>query len=194
MFNMMSMILSVMIDWAIIVLIILCFWALYQIYKEEVKFIPLKDDVIIPTKDKENAGYDIYANFEEENLVIKPHETVLVPTKLSTIFPSDYVMLLRERGSTGSKGMALRAGVVDSNYRGEIFVGITNTNNIPIVITKEKDKEILSEDYIVYPYEKAIAQAIFVRLFDIKTTVGTKEDLEQNKTSRGTGALGSSGK
>lgn len=167
---------------------------IFEMYMTRIKFIALKKDTIIPTKERGNAGYDIYANFEEENFVIQPHETKLVPTGLSTIFLPRYVMLLRERGSTGSRGMALRAGVVDSNYRGEIFVGITNTNDKPLVITKEKDTSALEDDYIVYPYSKAIAQAVFVELAHLTPTKGKIEDLEKHKTSRGKGALGSSGK
>lgn len=168
--------------------------AVIELVMHRIKFIGLKKDTIIPTKEIGNAGYDIYANFDEENFVIQPHETRLVPTGLSTIFIPRYVMLLRERGSTGSRGMALRAGVIDSNYRGEIFVGITNTNDKPLVITKEKDTSALEDDYIVYPYTKAIAQAVFVELAHIATVKGKIEDLDKHKTSRGKGKLGSSGK
>lgn len=185
-------------DHAIIIFSILVILKIVEIVIEvslnKIKFIGLKDDTIIPTKDRGNAGYDIYANFDEENFVIQPHETRLVPTALSTIFLPRYVMLLRERGSTGSRGMALRAGVVDSNYRGEIFVGITNTNDKPLVITKEKDTSALEDDYIVYPYTKAIAQAIFVELSHLTPVKGKAKDLEKHKTNRGKGALGSSGK
>lgn len=162
--------------------------------KRKVKFIRLNNKTIIPSKRKGDAGYDIYANFEEENFIIQPHETKLVPTGLSTIFSNKYVLLLRERGSTGSRGMALRCGVIDSNYRGEIFVGITNTNDKPLIITKEKDISALEDDYIVYPYSKAIAQGIFLPLGGIIPTVGLVEDLDKNKTERNKGSLGSSNK
>ena len=165
-----------------------------NITTKEIKFIKLKEDVKIPTKDYENAGYDIYANFDEENFVIEPHTTKLVPTKLSTIFSPRFVMILKERGSTGSRGIALRCGVVDSSYRGEIFVCLTNTNDKPLVITKEQDTSALEEDYIVYPYKKAIAQAVMLEIPNLRVKEGSIEDLEKNQTKRGSGKLGSSGK
>ena len=40
------------------------------------------DTVKIPTKREEDAGWDIYANFEEDMWVIQPHTTVMIPTNL----------------------------------------------------------------------------------------------------------------
>ena len=41
---------------------------------------------------------------------IEPHETVLVPTGIASAFSSDYVAIIKERGSTGSKGIGQRCG------------------------------------------------------------------------------------
>ena len=90
-------------------------------------------EVILPNKETENAGYDVYAFFEEEELKIEAHQTKLIPTGLFSCVSEDYVLLARERGSTGSIGMKCGAGVIDSGYRGEIFIAITNENNIPLI-------------------------------------------------------------
>jgi dUTP pyrophosphatase len=73
----------------------------------------------------------------------------------------NYAIVLKERGSTGTKGIAQRCGVIDSGYRGEWFVPITNTTNNTICITK--DEKLMSvRNGINYPYSKAICQAVIL--------------------------------
>lgn len=79
-------------------------------YKNSVYFAKIKDEAIIPSKIEENGGYDIYACFEEDYIEIPPHEIVMIPTGITTAFSNEYVFVLKERGSTGTKGMAVRSG------------------------------------------------------------------------------------
>lgn len=100
--------------------------------KDVIKFAKVKDSAIIPSKELENAGYDIYAcwdGVEKKDKIIKPHETKLIPTGIACALPVQYYFQVEERGSTGSKGIKKSAGVVDAGYRGEIFVAITNSTN-----------------------------------------------------------------
>lgn len=161
----------------------------------QVQISKLRPEAKIPNKRDEDAGFDLYPCFDEDYIIILPHKTKLIPTGLATAFSSDYVMLLRERGSTGAKGMALRSGVVDSGYRGEIFVGITNTNDFPIVVLKNmEDKSWEKHHYIIYPYEKAIAQAIFIEPPKVQFEEIDYDDLMKIESERGIGKLGSSKK
>lgn len=84
---------------------------------DELYFAKVKPGAIIPSKRDEDAAMDVYACFDEDYLVIPPHTTVLIPTGIATAFSSKWVALLRERGSNGSKGIAQRAGVIDSKGR-----------------------------------------------------------------------------
>ena len=168
-----------------------------MIYDDELYFAKVKPDAIIPSKRDEDAAYDIYACFDEDYLVIPPHKTVLIPTGIATVFSSKWVALLRERGSNGSKGLAQRAGVIDSGYRGEWFVPLTNTNRVPIVIVKKGvELPLIYENShaILYPYEKGIAQLLMVEVPKLRTKEISYEELKQFTSERGTGALGSSGK
>lgn len=164
------------------------------IQNNELYFAKVKENAIVPTKTDGNAGYDVYACFDEEYIIIQPNETKLIPTGIAMAFSEDWVAVVQERGSTGSKGMGKRCGVIDSSYRGEIFIGLTNHNDKPLVITKEENTDVLTDDYIVYPYNKAIAQIIMLPVpkFDIKEI--SYEELLKFKTERMDGALGSSGK
>lgn len=162
-----------------------------------VLFAQLRDSAIIPSKRDDDAGYDIYACFDEDYMVIYPHETKMIPTGLISAFDKKYVGILKERGSTGSKGIAQRCGVIDSSYRGEWFVALTNTTNHNIFI-KKKDKEItnipVTDEDIIYPYEKAICQCIFVEIPHLLVEKSAKEDILALESERGTGKIGSSGK
>ncbi|WP_186786221.1 dUTP diphosphatase [Paenibacillus agilis] len=161
--------------------------------KPTILFAKVTEDAIIPSKAEENAGYDIYANFEQEFLTFAPHETKLVPTGIASSVTKDYALIGKERGLTGSKGMALRAGVVDSGYRGEIFIGLTNENDKTLVIAKNPDL-FDAEKNIIYPYTKAIAQLLLVPVIDAKVKEIALEALRAIPSVRGQGKIGSSGK
>ena len=186
-----------------------------------VKFARLHPNAIIPSKRDEDMGFDIYACFDEDYMIINPHETKLIPTGIASACDSDYGFLLRERGSTGSKGIALRAGVIDSGYRNEWFVGLTNTTNKLLIISKVDVQDIIDNEIqkincendnikkyiderlsideristaLIYPYSKAIAQALVVPVPKTKVTEISYKELKAIKSERGMGALGSSNK
>lgn len=159
----------------------------------KIYFSKENSSVIIPSKRAEDGAFDIYANFEEEFLIIEPHETKLIPTGLRSAFSSDYVALLRERGSTGTKGIGQRAGVIDSGYRGLWFVPITNHNCVPLVISKHEDC-FIKMPHILYPYSKAIAQCVMVEVPNLTIKEISPEAIMKFESKRGTGCLGASGK
>ena len=171
----------------------------------EVKFAKVHPNAIIPSKRDEDMGFDIYACFDKDYMIIKPHETKLIPTGIASSCSPEYGFLLRERGSTGSKGIALRAGVIDSGYRNEWFVGLTNTTDKMLFISKLSYEEILDKlhpfttpneapEYLVYSYSKAIAQALVVPVPKTKIEEIPYDELKAIESERGMGALGSTNK
>lgn len=109
---------------------------------DTIKFAKVKDNAIIPSKTLENAGYDVYGVFgdnSDKNRIVKPHQTKLIPTGIACALPTKYYFQVEERGSTGSKGIKKSAGVIDSGYRGEIFIAITNTTNRYLVFGNEEE-------------------------------------------------------
>ena len=165
-----------------------------------VKFAKVRPTAKIPTKRVEDAGYDIYADFEEPFILINPHETVMIPTGIASACDTDYCFVLKERGSTGTKGIAQRCGIIDSGYRDEWFVPITNTTDDYIMIAKSDDVNtdvfgsIPMKKIIRYPYEKAICQALIIPVPTVDVEEYTYEELLAIPSRRGMGALGSSGK
>lgn len=78
-----------------------------------------------------SAGLDLRANISEP-IVIKPLERKLIPTGLHISLPKGYEMQIRPRS-----GMAIKHGItcintpgtIDSDYRGDIGVGLINLSN-----------------------------------------------------------------
>lgn len=167
-----------------------------KVKDDELIFAKVKEGAVIPSKRDEDGAYDLYACFEEDYIVIQPHETKLIPTGIATAFTSKWVAIIKERGSNGSKGIAQRCGVIDSGFRGEWWVPLTNTTNDTVVISKLPKEELplMLRNGIVYPYTKGIGQIIMVEVPKLKTKEISYEDLLKIESERGTGCLGSSGK
>ena len=148
----------------------------------------VKDGARIPSKRREDAGYDLYPCFEEDWLEIGPMETRMVPMGIASAFDPGYVMILKERGSTGTKGIAQRSGVIDSGYRGEYLCPVTNLNEKPLRIIKEQAKKALdpkeAESFLLYPYEKALCQAILLPVPEPEVQELRFEDLQEDLVCR----------
>jgi dUTP pyrophosphatase len=167
-----------------------------EVNEKEILWAGLEEDVIIPTKEDENADYDIYAYFEGGYLIIQPHETRMIPTGLYVALNKKWKLVLEERGSTGTKGIGQRCGEVDSGFRGEIFVPITNHNNKPLIIIKSyvEQPSYLKELAVIYPYEKAICQAGVVEVPVLESKIISVEELKLIPSKRKESCLGDSGK
>lgn len=172
------------------------------IMKPEVFIAKLRDDAIIPTKRDEDAGFDIYANVEGRaisgkvihQLHVPANQTTLVPTGIAVALPkTHYLNAKHERGSTGKISMSVLAGVVDSGYRGEIFIALTPLHK-DVLITSEVKETIDTDELILYPYSKAIAQFTIDLVPQTKLTEITYDELLEFDSERGTTKLGQSGK
>lgn len=166
---------------------------------EKIYFAKVKEEAVIPSKREEDGCYDVYACFDEEYISIMPNDIKMIPTGIASAFTSNYRMGVRERGSTGTKGMSVRAGQIDSGYRGEWFIPINNTSNKIIIIAKDiekiKDELGLSEEHAtIYPYTKAIAQVALEKVPTANVEEISFNELQQIKSERGDGKLGSSNK
>ena len=85
--------------------------------------------------------------------------------------------------------------VIDSGYRNEWFVPITNTTDKTLYIAKNtSDINVNNKDSFAYPYGKAIAQAIIIPVPQVDIEEYTYDELKAIPSQRGNGALGSSGK
>lgn len=144
----------------------------------KVKVKRLYEDSILPTKgSKYAAGYDLYAHLDAEEITIQPHETVKVGTGIAVKPPRrTFGAVFARSGLATKQGLrpANCVGVCDYDYRGEYIVALHNDSNTSQTI-KNGDR---------------IAQLIFIPYKSRKL----KEVKELDKTERGAGGFGSSGK
>lgn len=91
-----------------------------------VKFKKLTDDAVTPTYGSDGAAaFDLYAN-EDVN---DRYNRAMIHTGIALEIPRGYVGLVFPRsGLATKKGLRLQnsVGVIDSDYRGEIMVGLHN--------------------------------------------------------------------
>jgi dUTP pyrophosphatase len=84
----------------------------------------------------EDLGYDI---FSLESVLLEPHKTIRVRTGISVEARHPETgtplgLLVRDRSSMASKGIATTAGVIDAGYRGEVQIVMTNLGDSAIQI------------------------------------------------------------
>ena len=131
----------------------------------------------IPTyATKGSAGLDLRAAVED-NIHIRPNETLLIPTGLSVfIEDKNYAATLLPRSGLGHKnGIVLGnlVGLIDSDYQGELMISCWNRGK---------------ESYFIEPMER-IAQMVFIRVEHPEFEI--VEEFEN--TERGDKGFGSSG-
>ena len=123
------------------------------------------------------AAMDLHACVDQA-VVIPAGQTRVIPTGLAIALPSaDYVALVFARSGLGIKhGIAPAncVGVIDSDYRGEIMVGLHNSGD---------------GDYTVQPADR-IAQLMITPVVQAQVTMVDELD----DTQRGAGGFGSTGK
>jgi dUTP pyrophosphatase len=96
------------------------------------------------------AGYDI---FSCSDYVIYPHTRVLLKTGISVELPEGYYgRVAPKSGLALNHGIDVMAGVIDSDYRGEISVILYNTDKDNLYVVKSGDKiaQLIIEKY--YPF------------------------------------------
>ena len=124
-----------------------------------------------------SAGYDLFACLEEA-LVIPAGETRMVPTGIAIdVGSSELAAFIFARSGIAVKHGVAPAncvGVVDSDYRGEVMVGLHNHS---------------SKDYTIQPEER-VAQLVLMPV----ALPQVQECEELSDTGRGAGGFGSTGK
>jgi dUTP pyrophosphatase len=74
------------------------------------------------------AGLDLYCDLDAP-LILQAGETTLVSTGVAVEIPSGHFGLVKDRSSLAVKGLRTSAGVIDSDYRGEVKVVLTNASS-----------------------------------------------------------------
>lgn len=109
----------------------------------EIDFQPSADTVLkvqllstngtIPTRGStEAAGLDLYS---AHTTIIQPHKRALIPTDIAIECPiGTYLRIAPRSGLAVKKGIDVLAGVIDSDYRGNVQVALINHSDHPVKI------------------------------------------------------------
>jgi dUTP pyrophosphatase len=134
--------------------------------------IKLINDGKVPTRGSEfAAGYDCYAN---KDFIIPKGTRALIPLGIIVAIPKGYYGRLAPRsGLSVKKNIDVGAGVIDEDFRAELFALLINNGN---------------EDFIINRYDRII-QLILEKITTPDIII--VEELEE--TIRGTNGFGSTG-
>ena len=124
-----------------------------------------------------SAGLDLCACIDAP-LTLEGGETALIPTGVAIALPSaEYGAFVFPRSGIAIKhgiGLLNSVGVIDSDYRGEVMVGVINQISTP---------------YTIQPGER-VAQMVIMPV----SMMPTQEVCDLDETERGAGGFGSTGK
>lgn len=144
---------------------------------EYLKIKKVRENAKIPTRGtKGSAGLDLYACIDEP-ITLNKGDTYVIPTGIAIGLadPSLCAFVHSRSGLAIKHGIGLlnSVGVIDSDYRGEICVGVIKQTEEP---------------YTIQPFER-IAQMV-IKKVEMPTPV---EVAELDETDRGAGGFGSTG-
>lgn len=146
----------------------------------EIKIRSIEHDGLTPDLPRRasngSAGVDLQALISEP-LTIEPGKLYRIPTGIAMELPQGYVGLVYARSGLGVKhGIALSngVGVIDSDYRGEIMVGLCNLSDT---------------SYTISPMDR-IAQLVIAPVPPVEYVWADA----LSDTERGAGGFGSSGR
>ncbi len=141
------------------------------------KIKKLKENAVVPTRATDGAaGYDLSACIEKD-VVLHPGCTALIPTGIGIQLCGNNcaAFIFARSGLAVKHGIALAngVGVVDSDYRGEICVGLQNRSK---------------ESFTVKPGMRIAQMVIMPVVLPL-----VEESTELEDTQRGKGGFGSTG-
>lgn len=106
----------------------------------------------------EDLGYDVFAL---ESVTLAPRATVRVRTGIAVEARHPRTgeplgLLVRDRSSVASRGIATTAGVIDAGYRGEILILMTNLGSGPQQLAAgDKIAQMIPVPVLTGPVEEA---------------------------------------
>ena len=145
---------------------------------KSLKIKKVRENAKLPTRGTVgSAGMDLYACIDEP-ITLNGGDKVVIPTGIAIGLDNpEYAAFVYARSGLAIKhgiGLLNSVGVIDSDYRGEICVGVINQ---------------LKEPYTIQPFER-IAQMV-IQPVALPELV---EVDELDNTDRGAGGFGSTGK
>ena len=156
----------------------------YEKPKMKIRAQKLHENAKLPVRaHPTDAGMDLFFcpaprdDIPKQIESVLPHGSSLFPTGLKIEVPEGYMLEIKNKSGISSKrGLIVGACVVDRGYTGEIFVNLHNPS--------DRTQTLHAGD--------KIAQAVFVKI-ETSVKLVESDNIYDDETSRGDGALGSTG-
>ncbi len=145
---------------------------------EQLKIKKVRENAKLPTRATPgSAGLDLYACIDEP-ITLNKGDKAVIPTGIALgLDDPHYAAFIHSRSGLAVKhgiGLLNSVGVIDSDYRGEVCVGVIKHTEEP---------------YTIQPFER-IAQMV-IKPVELPEII---EVQELDETDRGVGGFGSTGK
>ena len=142
------------------------------------KIKKIRENAKLPTRATVgSAGFDLYACIEEP-ITLNKGDKAVIPTGIAIgLDDPHYAAFIHSRSGLAIKhgiGLLNSVGVIDSDYRGEVCVGVIKQTE---------------ESYTIQPFER-IAQMV-IKPVELPEIIEVEE---LDETDRGAGGFGSTGK
>lgn len=139
-------------------------------------------DAYFPTRKTDGSiGYDLKAS---QYVSIPGGETMLVPTGISLKMPSGYYANIRQKSRHFLKNIHVYPGLIDSDYRGEIYVAIRNlAERGHCMATRRRP----GSESVTFSRGDEIAQLEFVKAPDVSIISGKVDPAETVRGDTGFG-------
>jgi dUTP pyrophosphatase len=153
-----------------------------QTEEEKFQVVRLHDAAKIPTRATSgSAGYDLYAS--EENIILAGNRGI-IKTGLKVEIPRGYCGQVWPRSGFSIKnGIESGAGIIDSDYRGELMVVLYNHSSLNFKVEKHMRMAQLLLVKIALPLVSDVTKD----LNELNISVN------EEKNERGSGGFGSTG-
>ena len=146
--------------------------AFFMEQKMELKIKEMRPKAQMPSRGTDGAaGFDLYC---AEQMNLYPGLVAKVPTGIALEIPTGCAGLICTRSSTALKNLTVFLTVVDSDYRGEVFITVRNDGEETWALNKGD----------------RIAQMLIIPLADVFPV----RAIELSETERGSGGYGSTGR
>lgn len=149
-----------------------------------IKVKKVQDNATIPVRaHKTDAGLDL---FTLEKFEIQKQQRKLVSTGIAVQIPKGHVGLIKEKSGLASRGIEIKAGVVDEGYTGELEVIMVYPEGFTL---NKKDGRIKRNSKITFEAGDKIAQLVILPVNSSKVL----EVSDLDSSDRGCNGFGSSG-
>mgnify|MGYP003111667670 CR=1 FL=1 len=148
--------------------------------EQTVRVFRTRETAKVPTRAHDgDAGMDFYYCPQERSpAVIHPGHSALLQTGVKVEVPKGYMLqIMNKSGIASKRSLITGACVVDHGYTGEIFINLHNIGR---------------ETQMIEPEQK-LAQGVFINIASPSINIIEEDNIYGEVTSRGDGALGSTG-